>query len=96
MAPNEINSLISGALLFGYSVAALFFFRFWARTRDRLFVWFASAFGLLAIQRLALALASLETEDASAFYAIRLLAFVIILIAIIDKNRGGLRRRRHS
>ncbi len=88
MSTNEINNLISGALFMGYMTAGLFFFRFWHRTRDRLFVMFAAAFLLLAAQRLGLALSTLESEDLTSHYMVRLLAFLVILVAIIDKNRA--------
>ena len=40
--------LISGAVLMGYLVAGLFFFRFWKETQDRL-RWFAYLLILYAI-----------------------------------------------
>lgn len=82
--------LISGAMITGYAVAGLFFLRFWRHTRDRLFLIFSLAFWLLAIQRLGIAIATpgLEIEGRTQWYVVRLLAFVLILYAIIDKNRG--------
>jgi hypothetical protein len=80
-------NLISGALFAGYSVAALFFLRFWVTSRDRLFAMFAAAFGILALQRISLALTRTVVEDQSALYLLRLLAFIVILVAIVDKNR---------
>jgi hypothetical protein len=80
-------NLIYGALFTGYAVAALFFLRFWVSSRDRLFAMFAAAFGILAVQRIALALTRTVIEDQSAFYLLRLLAFIIIIVAIVDKNR---------
>ena len=68
-------------------MAGLFFLRFWATTRDRLFLLFAAAFGCLAIQRVALALTKTVVEDQSPLYLLRLLAFIIIIFAIVDKNR---------
>ena len=84
-----MSQLISGALVMGYFVAGLYFLRFWRDTRDRLFGIFAAAFWLLAAQRVALALTTDPTGEQVVLYAIRLLAFVLILAAIIDKNRGG-------
>jgi uncharacterized membrane protein len=80
-------NLIYGALFTGYSVAALFFLRFWVSSRDRLFAMFAAAFAILAVQRIALALTKTAFEDQSPLYLLRLLAFVIIIWAIVDKNR---------
>jgi hypothetical protein len=86
MSDNDINDLISGALVMGYLVAMVFFLKFYKTTKDRLFGFFAAAFGILSIQRIALALTTKTLEDTALIYAIRLLAFLIILYAIIDKN----------
>jgi hypothetical protein len=71
----------------GYLVAALFFLRFHRETRDRLFGAFAIAFAMLAVQRAALALLPLTDRNEILIYGLRLLAFVLILAAIVDKNR---------
>ncbi len=79
--------LISGALVAGYVVAALFFLRFRRDTGDRLFLAFAVAFAILAGQRAALAIIPSSGRSDIIIYGMRLLAFVLILIAILDKNR---------
>lgn len=78
----------------GYSVVGLYFLRFWKQSRDRLFAFFAVAFWILAVQRFSLSLiapnhagAEEGMERQLIFYCLRLLAFVLILAAIIDKNR---------
>ena len=88
----EINLVISGALLIGYVAVALFFLRFWTRTRDRLFMLFALAFAILALQRLMLMLSDRLTENLTHLYGMRLLAFLMILWGIIEKNRASTRR----
>ena len=80
--------LVTGAIVMGYAVAGLFFARFWRQTHDRLFLIFAIAFWLLGVQRLALALTAEMVESQTGFYLLRLFAFLLILAAIIDKNRG--------
>ena len=82
-----MSALISGALVACYLMAGLFFLRFWTTSRDRLFGMFAASFGILAVQRLALSLTHHTMEDQTVFYLMRLAAFVLIIIAIIDKNR---------
>jgi uncharacterized membrane protein YeiB len=81
--------LIPGAIVMGYAVAGLFFLRFWRQTRDRLFLIFAVSFWLLGAQRLALVLTSDLAESHTGLYLVRLFAFLLILVAIVDKNRGG-------
>jgi peptidoglycan/LPS O-acetylase OafA/YrhL len=76
----------SGAVTMGYLVASGFFMRFWRKTADRLFLAFAVAFVLLAAnQALALWLGAAD-ERLGYTYLLRVLGFVLILAAIIDKN----------
>lgn len=79
--------VISGVLVALDAIAGLFFLKFWVASRDRLFVMFAAAFWILGLQRLLLAATRTVFEDQALFYSLRLLAFVIIIVAIIDKNR---------
>jgi hypothetical protein len=81
--------VLAGALVGGYLIATLFFLAFWRDTRDRLFGFFAGAFALLALQRLALAWAVVAQRDTTVYYMLRLAAFLLILVAILDKNRAG-------
>ena len=81
--------VIAGALAMGYAVAGLFFLRFWVRSRDRLFAIFACSFWVLAAQRIGLTAAAYHNFDNTWLYGLRLLAFVLILGAIIDKNRSS-------
>ena len=80
---------LHGATSMGCLVAALYFFRFWRDTRDRLFVLFGIAFAVLAVNRGALALSHPTAESEPYFYLARLFAFVLIAFAVVDKNRRG-------
>lgn len=80
--------LVHGLLAGGYAVAALFFLKFWSRTRDRLFVMFAAAFALLAIHRVAAVVTYNWFGESVWLYVVRLIAFILILVAIVDKNRA--------
>lgn len=84
-----LNQFLSGAITMGYVVAGLFFLRFWRQSHDRLFGFFALAFFILGGQRAALALSTQTNENTLGLYIVRLLAFVIILVAILDKNRSS-------
>lgn len=81
--------LMSGLLVALDTVAGLFFLRFWFSSRDRLFALFGAAFWILALHWLALALVGAVDETRHYFYAIRLLGFLVVLVAIIDKNRSA-------
>ncbi|MDQ3026223.1 MAG: DUF5985 family protein [Pseudomonadota bacterium] len=82
-----MNEILVGGIATASLVAALFFFRFWRATRDRFFMYFALSFALEGVNRLALYLTVGPNEDAPAYYLVRLLAYGLILAAIIDKNR---------
>jgi len=77
---------LMGASTAGFTIAALFFLKFWTRTRDQLFAAFAAAFVLFATERTLLFLNSGD-EPRSAIYVLRLAAFLIIGVAIMRKNR---------
>jgi hypothetical protein len=79
----------SGAIIMGYTVAAVFFLKFWRRTGDFLFLAFASAFMLMATTPLLTTWLEVPREEQSPFYLLRLLAFLIIIVAIIRKSRRG-------
>ena len=83
-----------GAVAMASLVSAAFFWRFWRQTHDRFFMLFAAAFLLEAINRTTLAaVGSVTEEQEPLFYLVRLFSFVLILIAIVDKNlRGGKRK----
>jgi hypothetical protein len=78
---------LNGATAMGCAVAALFFFRFYRQSSDRLFLFFALGFSIFGANRLVLALLEEGHEASTYVYLSRLLAFVLILFAIIDKNR---------
>lgn len=84
-----MTALVSGAMVMAYFTAGLFFLRFWKDTRDRLFGIFAAAFWLLAFQRAALTITESPGSEQIFLYVVRLAAFLLILWAIIDKNRGS-------
>jgi len=78
---------LSGMITMGFLAAGLFFLRFWKKTHDGLFIAFAAAFWLLGLTQALLALTEFPVEERSLFYFIRLTAFVVIIIAVVLKNR---------
>ena len=84
-----LNSFLSGAVVLSFFVCALFFLRYWSRTRDELFLIFAIAFALLATGQTIIALTDIPTEERGSIYLIRLTAFLLILFAIYRKNRAA-------
>lgn len=89
---NPITDPISaGVIAMGFFVAGLFFLRFWRDTRDRLFMFFALAFFILAANRIGTTVLVEPGDRVDHLYWVRLFAFLMILWAVIDKNRS--RRR---
>lgn len=83
---------LSGALTILSFTAALFFAISWRRSGDRFFFIFALAFALLGGERLILGVLNLPESPLLSIYLIRLIGFLLIIIAIVDKNRSTLRR----
>ncbi len=83
----SLYDLLSGAATMGFLIAGLFFFRFWRRTRDSLFLAFAIAFWLLGLNQALLVLTNVPVEERSWLYLLRLAAFAIILWSIGKKNQ---------
>ncbi|HYZ48227.1 MAG TPA: DUF5985 family protein [Sphingomonas sp.] len=82
----DLSVFLSGAITFGFFVAGLFFLRFWRRTGDGLFLAFAAAFALLGINQALLIFSGIPVEERSPLYLLRLLAFLLIIGAIVRKN----------
>jgi len=83
-----IIPLINGAVAMGCWTAGLFFLQFWKRTGERLFVYFGVAFWILGIDWAAIGLVDLPSEVRYSLYLPRLLAFLLIIVGIVEKNRG--------
>jgi len=77
-----------GASAVASATAGLFFLKFWRRTRDRFFLVFAFAFWALALNWTGLAATRRGDEARTYFYLVRLTAFVLIIGAVVDKNRS--------
>jgi hypothetical protein len=81
-----MKEFLWGLLAMASAVASLLFLRYGRLTRDRLFLYFSAAFLAMTLNWTGLAIIEPNTEHRYLAYALRLLAFVLILIGIIDKN----------
>ncbi len=77
---------LQGFATAGYVVCALFFLRFWVRTRERLFLAFCAAFVLLGLNQVLAWYLENGLERTPYVYSLRVLGFLLILAAIVDKN----------
>lgn len=81
------GEFVSGGTAVAAFVIALFFVRYWRQTRDPLFFMFAGGFLTFAASRLILAFFDEDDEGRIFIYGLRLVAFTLILVAIVQKNR---------
>jgi len=88
---------ISGVYMTTFAASGVFFLKFWRASGDRFFLHFCLACWLLAGERVALlfvdggyaAIPAPVNEARSFVYIIRMFAFALILLAVIEKNRKG-------
>jgi uncharacterized membrane protein HdeD (DUF308 family) len=84
-----MNQFVSGAFVMACLAVALFFLGYRRRTGERLFALLAAAFVLLAVERVVLSFVPPAQEGRHWIFLARLLAFVIIIYGIVDKNRSS-------
>ena len=82
-----LNFFLQGVAAMGCLVAVMFFYRYWKTTQDRFFLFFVAAFGAFALNWAGLAFVQPSKESTHWFYVLRIVAFVLIIAAIVDKNR---------
>jgi hypothetical protein len=82
-----MNQFLWGALTTCAWIIGVFFLRFWRLHGDRLFLYFFVAFWALAFNWLWLAMVPSVDETRHYAYLLRLLAFTLIIVGVVDKNR---------
>jgi hypothetical protein len=91
----NVSSFLSGIGMATFVTSGIFFIKFWKAARDRFFLFFAIACFLIASERVGLLLVdgaetwtpTPQSEAGSWVYLLRFLGYLMIVIAIIDKNR---------
>jgi uncharacterized membrane protein HdeD (DUF308 family) len=83
-----IEGFFLGVIVTGSLTASAFFFKFWRQTHDTLFLGFAAAFMIEAVNRIAFLFLENPNEGAPLLYGVRLLSYLLILAAIVNKNRA--------
>ena len=78
---------LSGVIACGYLVVAGVFLILWRRRADTLARAFSLAFFLFALNQVLAAALVTATDPPSLIYALRILGFVIILGALLDRNQ---------
>ena len=84
-----MDDFLAGSIVTASFLAGLFFLRFWRETGDRFFLLFALSFWIEGANRFMLARYVGPNEDAPIYYLVRLVAYGLIIAAIVMKNRGA-------
>lgn len=84
---NLIEGFLLGVIATCSFAAGLYFLRFWRDTRDSLFLNFALAFFIEAGNRAAMMFFARPNEASPWVYLVRAFAFLLIVAAIVQKNR---------
>ena len=79
--------MLLGAVATAAFVCGLYFLRFWRATGDRFFLLFALSFWIEGGHRLVVYPWSGGNEGEPEYYLVRLVAYALIIFAIVDKNR---------
>jgi hypothetical protein len=84
-----MNLLLTGAIVMGCALIGLVFLRFWKSGRDPFFIYLAVSFWIQGAQWLHSGIARDSTMEYSPYYYLpRLLAYGLIVFAILRKNYG--------
>jgi hypothetical protein len=83
---NLTAQFLSGGVMIGCLAIGLFFHEFWRTTRDKFFIGFATAFWMLAVERVVLLWTAPLHEWEPYVYFIRFAAFLLMLVSIVSKN----------
>jgi hypothetical protein len=82
-----MNELLTGGIATASLLIGIFFLRFWRTTRDPFFLLFALSFWIEGANRFILGHYLGPNEEAAGYYLIRVVAYGLIIAAIVMKNR---------
>lgn len=86
-----LEGFLLGVIVTASLAVGVFFLKFWRRTGDPLFLAFSVAFIIEGLNRIGFLFVDRPNEGTPIIYAVRLVAFLLILAAIVWKNRGWAR-----
>ena len=81
-----MNDILVGAIAMASLVISMVFTRYWRNTGDRFFLYFALSFAIEGAHRIYSSWARSMLEDSALHYIIRLVAYGLIIWAILEKN----------
>ena len=83
-----IEGFLLGIVVTASLASGTFFLKFWQRTRDPLFLAFGIAFIIEGLNRIGFLLTEKPNDGSPIIYVVRLVAYLLILSAVVWKNRG--------
>ncbi|QOZ78745.1 hypothetical protein XH83_26990 [Bradyrhizobium sp. CCBAU 53351] len=83
---DHLNPVLSGATAFASFLASVHFLKFWRKSGDALFLFFAAAFAIDAVARFVLAVVQVTNASEPVFFIPRLITFGLIAFSIAGKN----------
>ncbi len=83
-----IEGFLLGVIATASIIAGIFFLKFWRKTGDSFFLAFAASFFIEGLNRCGVLLLEKPNEGNPWVYVVRLLSFLLILVAILRKNYG--------
>jgi uncharacterized membrane protein HdeD (DUF308 family) len=83
-----IEGFLLGVIATSSIIASIFFLKFWRKTGDSFFLAFAASFFIEGLNRCGVLLLEKPNEGNPWVYLVRLLSFLLILVAILRKNYG--------
>lgn len=84
-----MNEFLDGIAFAGFLAVSVWFARAWLGSRDRLLLAFAIAFAIFAANRLVLVATDRADEAQTVVYLLRAAGFIVIILAVIDRNRSA-------
>jgi uncharacterized membrane protein HdeD (DUF308 family) len=82
-----LEPFLIGMITTASLAAGVFFLRFWRDSKDSLFLAFALAFFIEGLNRATMLFIDHPNEGTPRIYIVRCVAFLIILVGIVNKNR---------
>ena len=82
-----MEEILIGGIAVAALIAGVFFLRFWKSSGDRFFLMFAVAFWIEGAHRIFIYAWAGRDEASPLYYVVRLIAYGLIIAAIVDKNR---------
>jgi hypothetical protein len=85
----QLLTFMHGAITLACILIGVKFLKFWRSSKDRFFFWMTSAFFVFAVGWVIRAFTPTDGDHAYYVFVPRLLAFLLIIAGILEKNRQG-------